>query len=71
MFAVLEDLRAVYENMDHTSSVLVRLFIRRVIGNRIRIENNYVCVISCFKFSPPVELEILRRQPRQTPDRLG
>src|SRR4030042_594881 len=63
MFAVFQDLFAVYENMDHAGRVLVGLFIRRIIANRIRIENDYIGVISLLKLSPPVELEILRRQP--------
>jgi len=71
MFALFEDLSTVHENVNHAGRVLVRLFIRRMIGNRIRIENDYVGVISFFKLSPPIELKILRRQPSQTPDRLG
>lgn len=62
MFAVFKDLRAVYENMDYAGCVLVRLFIRRMIANRIRIENDNIGVISFFELTPPVELEILCRQ---------
>ena len=71
MFTVFEDLLAVNENMDHAGRVLVRIFVRRMVGNRIRVENDDIGVISLLKLSTPVELEILRRKCCLTSDRLG
>lgn len=62
MFAIFEHLCAVYENMDHAGCILVRFFISCMVSNCFRVENDDVRIISFFKLSPPVKLEITCRQ---------
>ena len=40
VFAILEDLHPVYENVFHANRVLMRLLKSRAIGNRRRIKHN-------------------------------
>ena len=60
MLAVLEDVHAVHKYIFDTDCELVRIFIRRAIGNRVRIEHNDVGKHSFFQETSMMEAEVSR-----------
>src|SRR6185436_15693011 len=60
VFAILEDLRPVYENVFHANRVLMRLLKSRAIGNRRRIKHNHIGKHSFLEETAMIETEICR-----------
>src|SRR5207249_2001903 len=63
VLAIFENLHAVYKNMLHPDRVLVRLLVRRAIGDRRLIEHDHVREHSLFKKTAMIEAEIGGREP--------
>ena len=61
MFAILEDLLAVHEDVNHTGGVLMRLLVGRMIADRLRIENGDVSIKVAFETTALAKFQAYRR----------
>ena len=68
MLTVLQDLRAIYENMLHPNRVLMRLRISRPIADRRRIENNDISKHAFLEITAMIQPQVRGRQCTQAPD---
>jgi hypothetical protein len=68
MLTVLQDLRAIYENMLHPNRVLMWLRISRTIADRGRIEHNDISKHAFFELAATIQSQVRARQCAQAPD---
>jgi hypothetical protein len=59
MFAILEHLHAIYEDVDHASRVLVRFLVRCVVADGLGIKHDYVGKVISLESAALTQLESL------------